>query len=408
MPRVKVSSIESKGRSPFYPDQPVPVELFRGRSNEIEHILRRGAGQVVEGKPVTMFIEGEYGIGKSSIAAFTQWIAEKDYGLHGIYCSLGTAKSLEDVAEKILTAIIRSGAYNASRGEKLRNWLSRYIGEQKLFGFSLNLNQLKADVPNFISTDSLLDFFQETIARLASTGIRGIFLVLDEINGISSNIDFAHFLKGLVDMNALRQPQVPLLMLLCGVQERRQEIIRLHEPVGRIFEIISIHQMTFEEMRDFYQYSFNSVGISVTEDAMQLITEYAAGFPKIMHLIGNAAFWHDEDKTIDAHDASNAIFSAAEDVGNKYVDQQVYKALRSKDYRSILKKIAETGMEMSFTRSEIIKGLSDSERKKFDNFLRKMKSLQVIKSGELSGEYRFIVRMVRLYIWLQSGGVKGE
>ena len=141
---------------------------------------------------------------------------------------------------------------------------------------------------------------------------------------------------------------------------------------------------------------------------MQLITEYAAGFPKIMHLIGNAAFWHDEDKTIDAHDASNAIFSAAEDVGNKYVDQQVYKALRSKDYRSILKKIAETGMEMSFTRSEIIKGLSDSERKKFDNFLRKMKSLQVIKSGELSGEYRFIVRMVRLYIWLQSGGVKGE
>jgi len=25
-----MNGIESKGRSPFYPDQPVPVELFRG------------------------------------------------------------------------------------------------------------------------------------------------------------------------------------------------------------------------------------------------------------------------------------------------------------------------------------------------------------------------------------------
>jgi hypothetical protein len=32
---------------------------------------------------------------------------------------------------------------------------------------------------------------------------------------------------------------------------------------------------------------------------------------------------------------------AADEVGKKYVDQQVYKALRSKDYHSILAKIAK-------------------------------------------------------------------
>jgi DNA-binding NtrC family response regulator len=71
-----MNGIESKGRSPFYPDQPVPVEWFRGRKEQIQHILQRGVGQVAAGKPVTMFVEGEYGIGKSSIAAFAQWQAE--------------------------------------------------------------------------------------------------------------------------------------------------------------------------------------------------------------------------------------------------------------------------------------------------------------------------------------------
>lgn len=60
----------TKGKSPFYPGQPVPVELFAGRTMQIERVMSRGVGQVSAGKPVAMFIQGEYGIGKSSIAGF--------------------------------------------------------------------------------------------------------------------------------------------------------------------------------------------------------------------------------------------------------------------------------------------------------------------------------------------------
>ena len=105
-----MNDIENKGRSPFYPDQPVPVELFQGRKAQIKHILQRGVAQVANGKPVTMFIEGEYGIGKTSIATFVQWLADTRHALHGIYVSLGGATSLDDVAEKILTSTVRSGA----------------------------------------------------------------------------------------------------------------------------------------------------------------------------------------------------------------------------------------------------------------------------------------------------------
>ena len=74
----------SKGKSPFYPGQPVPGELFVGRVTQIDHIMQRGVGQVEAGKPVAIYVEGEYGIGKSSIAGFVQWLAEREHGLHSI------------------------------------------------------------------------------------------------------------------------------------------------------------------------------------------------------------------------------------------------------------------------------------------------------------------------------------
>ena len=55
---------------------------------------------------------------------------------------------------------------------------------------------------------------------------------------------------------------------------------------------------------------------------------------------------------------------------------------------------------MSFSRADVASGLTPSEKRKFDNFLQRMKRLQVIRSGDVAGEYVFNVRMVRLYIWL--------
>jgi hypothetical protein len=53
---------------------------------------------------------------------------------------------------------------------------------------------------------------------------------------------------------------------------------------------------------------------------MQLMTRYSAGFPKIMHLVGDAAFWSDQDGVVDEDDAFQAVMLAAEEVGRKYVE----------------------------------------------------------------------------------------
>jgi hypothetical protein len=401
----EINAIESKGRSPFFPDQPVPVELFVGRSAQIDHIMNRGVGQVTQGKPVSVFLEGEYGIGKTSFARFTQWMAERNNGLLGIYATLERAETMDEVGAAVLEGTLRSGAYNPKLGEKIREGMAKFVGQQSLFGLTVHAEALREEAPNI--TRGLLPFLGKTLERVRSDGATGVFLVLDEINGLANNPKFAAFLKAVVDSNApisLEKPTLPLLLMVCGVEERRRQLIAQHESVGRIFDVVSIERMTAEEMNDFFRKAFESVHMTIDSDALDYMTYFAAGFPKIMHLIGNAAYWLDRDGRVDLYvDAVDAVASAAEEVGKRYVNQQVYAALHSADYHSILAKIAKMGAAAdSFMKRDVEKGLNEAEKRKFNNFLQRMQRLKVLRRGDVQGEYVFNMRMVRFYIWMRS------
>jgi hypothetical protein len=390
-----------KGRSPFYPGQPVPVELFVGRAAQIDRILTRGAGQVAAGKPVSFFVQGEYGIGKSSLAAYVRSVVAKGTGLYGIYATLGGVSKLEDIPAAVMQATVDAAALSPKRSEIIRSWLAKYIGKQELFGVSLDLKALEPELPTFTKPHGMLHFLADVRSRLQD--VTGIFLILDEINGLTGDARFAHFMKGLVEANSMLPEPLPLLLMLCGVEERRREMIQAHPPVDRIFDVIEIEPLNETESRTFFRKAFESVQMSVDDDAMKLLTYYSAGFPKIMHLVGDTAFWMDRDGVVDQGDAVSALMQAAEDVGKKYVDQQVYNALHSKDYKAILKRIAEKPpREMSFSRADVKVGLTESQAGKLDNFLQRMKALKVLRAGDSRGQYVFNSRIVRLYIWLDS------
>ena len=391
-----------KGKSPFHPGQPIPAEQFVGRQPQIERILQRGAAQVAAGKPVAMFVQGEYGIGKSSIANYAQRVAEQKYKLLRVYVNLGGAKDIGDLADRVLEAVVRAGETNVSTAERGKAWLGKYVGKQQLLGFTLNMEALRADIPSLSTPGQMLAFLRETLARVGDTA-GGVFLVLDELNGIVNNPHFAHFIKGFVEDNAMATPPLPLLLMLCGVEERRRAMIQCHPPIDRIFDIVEIEKMDRGEMREFFERSFREADIGVDPRAMDALITYSAGFPKIMHVVGDEAYYQDNDGVLDYAEAMDAVVNAAEEIGRKYVDQQVYKALRSPDYHSILQKIASLGPSGDgFFKRDVADGLTPAELKKLGNFLQRMKKLNVIRSGDSAGEYVFNVQMVRLYIWLKS------
>jgi hypothetical protein len=392
---------ETKGKSPFYPGQPVPPELFTGRAAQIRRIMTRGVNQVEAGKPIAVFVQGEYGIGKSSVANYVRAAAEQRGGLHGVHVTLGRAGSLEDVAAAILEGVVRSGSHAPVKADAIRSWLSKYVKQVQLFGFTVNLEALRKDASGIATPHGILDLLSEAVRKLAGAGVRGIMLILDEINGISGNPLFAHFLKDLVETNAASRPPLPLLLMMCGTEARRNDLIRNHPPVGRIFDVVPIDPMDAAETRDFFNRAFGSVRVTVDSDAMDGLVYYSGGLPKIMHEIGDAAYYIDQDSRIDAQDAMDAIQQAADEVGRKYVEPEVVDALKSRAYHSILEKLSRLG-RAEFTRDELAAGLTGDEGRKLDNFLRRLKKLNVIRAGDVPGEYVFNVKLYQVYLTLKT------
>jgi len=61
--------MNNKEYSPFTPGSPVPLDLFVGRSNQIQEVVRY-IKQTLSGRQENIFLSGDRGIGKSSFASF--------------------------------------------------------------------------------------------------------------------------------------------------------------------------------------------------------------------------------------------------------------------------------------------------------------------------------------------------
>jgi hypothetical protein len=74
--------------------------------------------------------------------------------------------------------------------------------------------------------------------------------------------------------------------------------------------------------------------------------------------------------------------------------------LKSEVFPSILWQVAEIlPIGSSFRRQDIIKKLSDREKKNIDNFLSRMTQRGIIEEGQGRGEYRFVNPLYHLYVW---------
>jgi len=362
--------------------------------------IERAASQVALRKPQSVFITGEYGIGKTSLAQTVHILSEKKYGLLGFHVLLGGANTLDGLSLATVEKIIKPENPKATVPDKIRDFLSIYIGEQSVFGITLRFDKLKKDAPNI--SHSYLPFLKNMYEQVKDD-YKGLVLILDEINGITKEPQFAHFLKKLNDENALSRNPLPLLLILCGTYERYREIIANHQPVERIFDIAQIDKMTHDEMCEFFIKAFNEVKMTVDDEALEMLCNFSHGLPKLMHLIGDAAYWITDSKRITKDITAKAVIAAGEEIGRKFIDQQILKAIQSKDYHSILRKIA--GMDppvVVFNKKELKDILNQEEKKKFDNFFQRMKKLNVFLETEIRGEYKFCDPLTQYYLYLQS------
>lgn len=385
--------------SPFSPGRPVEADLFVGRVREIEHLLRK-LRNAEAGRLEVGFLSGERAIGKTSLAAMVGLIAERNREMVTIHSLLSAASTLEEAVRQIFTQAAKHSV-DKPWASKVLGFFGQHLKKVDLFGVTVefqaspdDLRSLARDLPAAI---------RRLLGRLGPDR-RGLFLILDDINGLAESAEFANWLKYLVDSVAISREPFPVYLLLVGLEERRRSLLALQPSLARVFDPIDIRAWSDEEAADFYARTFAKVKVEVEPEALSFMVRYTGGLPVFAHEIGDATLNHDVDGRIQASDAFQGLVDAAEIIGRKYLDAQVFQAIRSTVYRSILRKLSRSPFSTHFRRSEVVTQLTPDEAKTFDNFLARMRRLGVIVADEDGGPgaYRFAKDIYPVYLHVEA------
>ena len=330
------------------------------------------------------FVSGERGIGKSSLAMFVRQLVERERVM-GCHVFLGGARHLDEMLRQTFDRFLKESVNQPWR-DAVKNFFGNHVQEIGLLGIPLKLDIQDRDLA------ALRHDFVPAMKRLLEQigkHKRSIFLILDDINGLSTSHEFANWLKSTVDEIATVQDGPNLCILIVGLEERRHELAAQQPSLARVFELIRIAPWSNEEVASFYRNSFQSAGAETTEEGLQILVRFTGGLPVLAHEIGDAVWRMAEEPQIHADEVFGGIALAAEVVGAKWLEPKILQAIRSENYRTIISKISENP-KLNFRRAELRERLAPGEQRVLDNFLRRMKKLGALEEDpEVRGGYRF-------------------
>lgn len=386
--------------SPFEPWRPVSPEKFKGRVKDRDKILRRITHVIKDGRAEHFFITGKRGMGKTSFINYVSRVAEDNYHMIPIHINNSGGKTVDELIHKLLDALMREFK-KEYLGKKIIDKILNTIQEFKVAGTGVSLKDTNDLIQNI--KNHFADFLIKTCENLPEGS--GIFIVIDDLNGLSESEEFTNWYKGFFEIMDFNEYHLPIVFTLISYPEEYEKLCDLNESFFRIFHLIEIDNLDDNDIIDFFKSSFNDVGIEFEDenDSLSSMVFFSYGMPLIMQLIGDSVFWNAyEDLKINKNIVLISIAQAAEELSKKQLRSKLSK-IRSETYINIFLKLANNGL-MTFKKSEFKQYLSPEERKSFDGFLKKAKKLGIIESigKKNSGEYGFVNRLYLVYFVMLS------
>lgn len=397
--------------NPFRPNEIVHPGMFAGRYNELV-ALEKTLFQTKHGNPTHFLIDGERGIGKSSLLLNLMWVATGDFApfeqqekfnFVTVSVCLDSAHNYADIIRAIATELRRK----ISEREQLKEFAKSawdFLKKLEVGGVRYR-DEKRPDPKDTELVEELACAISGCLGSLGSE-VDGILVLVDEADKPPASANLGAFVKLLTERLKLRGCD-RLCIGLAGLTDLRDKLRRSHESSLRLFKVFALEPLSPEDCGIAIRRGLeaakekNGFEVTITPDAEANLAFITQGYPHFIQQFAYCAFESDADNNIDLDDVLKGAYGdtgALRQLGLKYFEKQYFDQIGSNEYRQVLRIIAKQFGEW-VTKAQIRKEALGIKAYTLDNALSALKSRGIIvpKKGT-KGTFRLPSRSFA--IWL--------
>lgn len=352
-------------RNPFTNYPIIDSQNFIGRERDLEIILESIYKASNRDCTNILFIEGDKGVGKTSlinqvacIAEGNRYITSKlDNTLIGFYFLVGRSDTFS--YNNSISDVIVSLFENLK--DKL-TFMQKLMLRQYKISVKLNYEQIEVAVESINRLNeiprSIFNEFYDALKKLNEiilTDRTGMILIFDDMDKIIDECNYGDFFKTLVE-KFQHDNLTNFLIILAGSPNSLYQLYNQESALINIIEPIHIKEFSKQEGSNLLHAAFKKENILIDDDVIDAIYSFTNGYPDLIQQIGSKIYQVDKDNHIDIDDfteGKNQIMNAREEI-----------------IRVNLKKT-------DFNHKKILKALNSSKNKISINTLRKFFSSEL-------------------------------
>lgn len=395
--------------NPFRPNSIASSSLFQGRKEEMKFI-EQSLFQTKNGNPQHFLIEGERGLGKSSLFLMVEQMAT---GLIPINISekgnfivinieLDSSQSFFDIL-KTIAADFKRALAERDKLKKLASGVWDFLSNWEILGVRYH----KIDenlVQPYEVLNSLVENF-EKIIKLADKEIDGILILIDEADRPGEKASLGELVKLLTEKLTKRGCD-RVILGMTGQPGLISKLKASHESSARIFTSLTLKPLSDEENREVVISGLNEANkinieqTAIDDEALKLISQLSEGYPHFLQEFAFKAFEKDEDFRICTEDVKNGAFGqfgALKQLGDKYFNDLYFTQIGSDEYRKVLQAMSQ--FSDSWVNREKIKNEITIKDTTLNNALQALKTRSiVIPNPSQPGEFRLPTKSFAAWI----------
>lgn len=396
--------------NPFRPNSIASSELFQGRKEEMK-LIGQSLFQTKNGNPQHFLIEGERGLGKSSLFLMVEQQATGKIPLQSpkeranfivINIELDSTQSFFEIL-KLIAADFKRALSEREKIKTLAEGVWNFLSNWEILGVRYHKIDESLIQPYEVLNELVLSF--ERVINLASGQIDGILILIDEADRPGETASLGEIVKLLTEKLSKRGCD-QVLIGMTGQPGLVAKLKASHESSSRIFSILTLKPLSDEENKAVVRSGLNKANLVnaqktiIDDDALNLISQLSEGYPHFLQEFAYKAFAKDIDYRIcedDVKDGAFGVNGALNQLGHKYFNELYFTQIGSDEYRRVLQAMAR--FSDSWVNRTKIKGVIEIKDTTLNNALQALKTRNIIMPNPAQpGEFRLPTKSFAAWI----------